>query len=965
MKRIFLIAILASVIFGQGTWLWSGRVHSELKWHTIETENFRVHYHNGIEEIAIRGASMAEQVLPTLMKQMGLEEVPMIDIIFTTEDEIMNGYAMWTNQTFIWVDQNDAAIWLENGKWLFQVLSHELQHIMFFNVTKSWVPEPWGSLFSGTPGWFVEGLAEYETEKWRPYRADLSHKYHIFKNTTDKMDAHHDGYSKLLYFSERFGDSSIVNLVQWRNKFGMYNFEKAFKKATNGVTVKRFEEDWRQQMNTYFYGYRSQKEAMDEIGNVTSIPASKMQSFAISPDSLTIAMVGKMDSKQWDSSLIIAEIDTSKKAEKDNKKPKRKKYGKKREVDFGRFGEMLSFAPCGNFLTYAKYHFGENGSMIWDIKMLNLETGKSEWLTKSMRANHPNWSNDGTKIVFVAHQNGIGNLFTYSLEMDEIEQMTNFADDVQILSPKWSPNDKNIAFALAGADGNTDIAMLDFESGKIQNLTDNDAVDYLPIWNPNGSEIIFTSHKGSTPNLHSVNLQTLEQRQITDVGEAVFGVQWTPNGSTILATTLANVDSTRIVQIDPTRQITTGDLAIREHFSKWRTIEPEHLLETANPAAPVEILNTEKYKFWKYPQHFMSLVMPDNYGISGFTVWSDALGKHLLQAFGWTPWNFENGGFLLGYINAQHGPLWGFNYFENTRYDWRFYDGSASGLLERLDGWDFYTSVPYNFGNSMSSSHNLRFALTFQHREPFDIKDWNSGTEKDTIHIFSEYFPAPEEGKETVFSIGYNWLNRRPHSSNARLPKNGFGVDLNYDFVIGDFKYQRIESNGFFNLPLGKKYAFYSRLKTKTLLGTPPAQEFAGITNEHSIYANGFGEAILGNQENHNLRGSDEIRIGEQMIFGSSEIRFPLLKKVPINILGISTGSMTGAIFSDYGNAFDLDETPEDWIVTFGVETKTEIKLGGGTIFQWAIGTANTLDGWKNYDGDLSIYGRFALVNPF
>ncbi|MBL7052322.1 MAG: hypothetical protein ISS00_01075, partial [Candidatus Marinimicrobia bacterium] len=378
MKRIFLIAILASVIFGQGTWLWSGRVHSELKWHTIKTENFRVHYHNGIEEIAIRGASMAEQVLPTLMKQMGLEEVPMIDIIFTTEDEIMNGYAMWTNQTFIWVDQNDAAIWLENGKWLFQVLSHELQHIMFFNVTKSWVPEPWGSLFSGTPGWFVEGLAEYETEKWRPYRADLSHKYHIFKNTTDKMDAHHDGYSKLLYFSERFGDSSIVNLVQWRNKFGMYNFEKAFKKATNGVTVKRFEEDWRQQMNTYFYGYRSQKEAMDEIGNVTSIPASKMQSFAISPDSLTIAMVGKMDSKQWDSSLIIAEIDTSKKsqkeAEEDNKKPKRKKYGKKREVDFGRFGEMLSFAPCGNFLTYAKYHFGENGSMIWDIKMLNLET---------------------------------------------------------------------------------------------------------------------------------------------------------------------------------------------------------------------------------------------------------------------------------------------------------------------------------------------------------------------------------------------------------------------------------------------------------------------------------------------------------------------------------------------------------------------------------------------------------------
>jgi len=973
MKRnIIFIAILANILFGQGTWLWSGRVHSELKWHTIETENSRVHYHNGIEEIAKQGASIAEQVLPTLMTQMGLTEVPTIDVIFTTEDEIMNGYAMWTNQTFIWVDQNDAAVWLENGKWLFQVLSHELQHIMFFNVTKSWVPEPWGSLFSETPGWFVEGLAEYETEKWRPYRADLSHKYHIYKNTTDKMDAHHDGYSKLLYFSERFGDSSIVNLVQWRDKFKIFNFKKAFKKATNGVSVKRFEEDWRQHMNTYFYGYRSQKEAMNEIGRVTTIPASKMLTFAISPDSLKIAMVGKMDGGQWDKSLMIAEIDTSKNEDKaeveekeEKKKPKRKKYGKKREVDFGRFGEMLSFAPCGKFLTYAKYHFGENGSMIWDIKMLNLETGKSEWLTKSMRANHPNWSNDGSKIVFVSHQNGIANLFTFSIENDEIAQITNFNDDVQILSPKWSPNDEKIAFALAATDGNTDIAMLDFASGKITNLTDNDAVDYLPIWNPDGTEIIFTSHKDGTPNLHSVDLKTQKQRQITDVGEAVFGVQWTPQGNTISVATMANVDSTRIVQIDPNREITTSDLAIREHFTKWRTIEPEHLLKTANPDAPVEILNTEKYKFWKYPQHFMSLVMPNNFGIFGFTVWSDALGKHILQATGWTPWSFENGAFSLGYMNAQHGPLWGFSYFVNTRYDWQFYDGSANGLLERLDGWDWCATVPFNFGNSMSSAHQFSTHIISQNRVPFDVKDWNEITEEYENHQFLGKFLEPDTSKELIFNLGYSWLNRRPHSSNALLPKNGFGLDLNYDFVIGDFEYQCVELESFVNFPLGKKLVLYSRIKTKTLLGTPPAQEFAGITNEHSIYASGFGELLLGDQENHNLRGSEDVLLGDQLVFGSSEVRFPLLKKVSINVLGISTGAMTGAVFSDYGNAFDFGESAEDWIVTIGAETKTEIKLAGGTIFQWAIGTANTLDGWKNYDGDLTIYGRFALVNPF
>ncbi|HIB74116.1 MAG TPA: hypothetical protein EYO50_09385, partial [Candidatus Marinimicrobia bacterium] len=96
------------------TWYWTGRTHGELDWSTIETEHYRVHYHQGIEKIAKEGASIAEQVRPILLKQMDLEDIPTIDIIFTTEDEIMNGFAQWTYNTFIWVDQNDAAIWLED-----------------------------------------------------------------------------------------------------------------------------------------------------------------------------------------------------------------------------------------------------------------------------------------------------------------------------------------------------------------------------------------------------------------------------------------------------------------------------------------------------------------------------------------------------------------------------------------------------------------------------------------------------------------------------------------------------------------------------------------------------------------------------------------------------------------------------------------------------------------------------------
>ena len=129
---IFLIlsVFLYSNINYEVTWQNSGRVHSEFEWYTIKTENFNVHYHKDIESIATAGANIAEQVLPILLGQVELDSIPVIDIILTTEDEIMNGFATFTNTTFIWVDQNDAAIWLEDQKWLEQVIAHELQHIV-------------------------------------------------------------------------------------------------------------------------------------------------------------------------------------------------------------------------------------------------------------------------------------------------------------------------------------------------------------------------------------------------------------------------------------------------------------------------------------------------------------------------------------------------------------------------------------------------------------------------------------------------------------------------------------------------------------------------------------------------------------------------------------------------------------------------------------------------------------------
>jgi hypothetical protein len=111
--KILIFLLLLTQGFSQ-TWSWTGRTHGELNWSTIETEHYRLHYHQGIENIAKEGATIAEQVRPILLKQMDLKDIPTIDIIFTTEDEIMNGLLI--KPLFGWIKMMQLFGWkMKNG----------------------------------------------------------------------------------------------------------------------------------------------------------------------------------------------------------------------------------------------------------------------------------------------------------------------------------------------------------------------------------------------------------------------------------------------------------------------------------------------------------------------------------------------------------------------------------------------------------------------------------------------------------------------------------------------------------------------------------------------------------------------------------------------------------------------------------------------------------------------------------
>jgi len=525
----------------------------DLKWRTLETEHFYVHYYAGEEEIAERVAFVAERAYRNLTVALGHAVFLKTHVVLTDDTDVANGRATAVPYPRIsaFATAPDALSVLESyDDWIDVLITHELTHVVHIDTVHG-IPRLLNALLGFgvlgkvtgpnivQPRWIVEGLATEAESRFttqgrhRSAQFDMLLRMSVLERgfqTIDQVSSgariypHGNsvylyGLHLLHYVAARYGHDKLKELSHvYARQSIPFGINRAIKRVL-GVDFYALWEEFQEYTEQRFAAQARRIRArglrqgrrLTFSGQVTRYPfwAQDDRSIYVYKDDghsqAAIRQVPVRGARVREGLGIGrqgAELDT-------------KRIVNVEDVSSGTFvGQDLVFDMMG------VYDFRYSWSDLYRWKPP--DPNAMEQLTFGARAREPNAAPDGRTVVFVRNDTGQSRLAFLDLATGDVEEVAPLERLHQVYTPRFSPDGTRVAYSGWREGGYRDIYVYDRTTGATQAITLDRHIDISPSWTPDGNYLVFSSDRDEVFNLYAWEFASKTVHQVSNVLGGAF-----------------------------------------------------------------------------------------------------------------------------------------------------------------------------------------------------------------------------------------------------------------------------------------------------------------------------------------------------------------------------------------------------------------------------------------------------------
>ena len=419
-----------------------------LKWSVLKTPHFEFYFHQGCDAFVVRAALIMEDGYRMLSEKLELElpwRVPVIlygahkDFLQTNVAESLLPEGV---QAFAEPSRKRIVLpYTGSYKAFAHTAVHELAHVFTFQLVYNKLLD---NVFSRNylfpmPLWLAEGVAEYLSVGWDAesdmyIRDAVIHDYLTDLDYAGGFMVYKAGQSALNYIEDTYGREKVQELLY---ALGSTRSADIALERTLGLSVREFSARWRKMLRKHYWPMYGEKTEAEEIGRRLTDHKKNRAYYntkaAMSPDGEKIAYFSDRDGLI--SIYIMSTID--------GKIIKKlvSGYRSNRFESLHFFNSSISFSPDGQRLTFVAKSKGRDVLFIVDS---NNGKVKKKVKIDADELTSPVWSPKGDVICVSANFGGQTDLLLVNVETGDTKRLTN--DPADQLSPRFFPDGKRIAF---------------------------------------------------------------------------------------------------------------------------------------------------------------------------------------------------------------------------------------------------------------------------------------------------------------------------------------------------------------------------------------------------------------------------------------------------------------------------------------------------------------------------------------